>query len=186
MFATRRSLLSSFAALFLAHQPQAAERAAPQRPREAKKTTLVNQIASLRNSYDKWWSKGGELCAATFNLPYLVLQSEGDFKQNGMRQLSDTISQNNGNVVFNLDAPSSSTDLHHLVDLCTSHQVYFVTQNNMPPSRLRPWTLSPYYVAHIDFDHKLAGFKTARELITLMGDKVASSPLGERSTILSP
>ena len=48
----------------------------------------------------------------------------------------------------------------------------------MPPSRLRPWTLSPYYVAHIDFDHKLAGFKTARELITLMGGQGGILALG--------
>jgi ABC-type xylose transport system substrate-binding protein len=106
------------------------------------------------------------------------LQSEGDFKRNGVSQLSDTISRTNGDVVFNLDAPSSSTDLQHLVDLCTSHKVYFVTQNNMPPSRLRPWMLSPYYVAHIDFDHKLAGFKTARELITLMGGQGGILALG--------
>jgi ribose transport system substrate-binding protein len=149
-----------------------------QRFSDAKKTSLVTQIGSARNPYDAWWSKGGRLCAAAFDMPYIVLESEGEFSRKGLGQIADAIVKTKGNMVLNLNAPSSPNDLKRLIDLCINHKIYFVTQNNMPSADFRPWGLSPYYVAHIDFDHKLAGFKTARQMITAMGGKGGIVALG--------
>jgi ribose transport system substrate-binding protein len=145
---------------------------APQHPPSAGKTKLVNVVTSLANPYNNWWSKGGERCAAHYNLPYSVVQTEGDFSRNGLKQIQDIIDHAHRDVVFNIDAPSSQKDLKALAELCDRERIYFVTQNSMPAARDRPWRLcpsTPFYVAHIDFDHQLAGYKAGRQLILSLG-----------------
>ena len=179
----RRSLLSVPAALLLARRSTAAKRPPPQLSHETEKTTFVNLIGSLHNPYDSWWAKGGELSAAAFKLPYILLQSEGNFSANGLNLLSQTISKTGGNMVLNLYGPSAR-ELQELADLCASHHIYFVTQDNLPPAELRPWVLTSYYVAHIDFDERLAGLRTGRQLIAAMGGQGASLLLAEKPIIL--
>jgi ribose transport system substrate-binding protein len=163
---TRRCLLSALASVVLDEGLAAKRAGGPE-----SKITLVTQVASLRNFYDAWWSKGASTCAAALRLPHILLQSEGDFSGRGHKQIDETIFKTKGNMVLNLDAPSSLDELRQLIDLCIKHKVYFVTNNNLPPTEFRPWNTNPYYVAHIEFDHRLAGSKTARELIGVMGGK---------------
>jgi ribose transport system substrate-binding protein len=175
MYLSRRSFIAcgvSYATMANVSQSSAAT--GPIRPARAGKTKLVNVITSLANPYNNWWSKGGQQCAAHYDLPYAVVQTEGDFHRKGLGQIQDIIDQEHGNVVFNIDAPSEQKDLHALVELCTHKHVYFVTQNSMPPVSARPWAFgstTPYYVAHIDFDHQLAGYRTGRQLMSAVGDQ---------------
>jgi ribose transport system substrate-binding protein len=111
------------------------------------------------------------LCAEAFSFPYTFLQTEGDFSGKGFDQIAHAIRSTNANMVLNTTAPSEPGSLNRLVELCSNNKIYFVTQNNLPSSDLRPWHFGPYYVAHIDFDHKLAGLKTGRLLLTAMGDR---------------
>ncbi len=131
----------------------------------------MNLVGSLHSPFDAWWSKGGALCAAAYKLPYTVLEDEGDFAGAGLQQLQEIIAKTNGDMVLNLDAPSSPDHLKTLDALCNKSHVYFVTQNNIPPPNLLPWNLSPYYVAHIDFDLKFAAAQVTRRLISAMGGR---------------
>lgn len=138
---------------------------------DSKRFSLVNQTGSLHNFYDAWWSKGANACAAALELPLIPLLCEGDFSRYGYKEIVDTISKTKGNMVLNTTAPPSMEELKQLIDLCERHKIYFVTNNNLPRSDSRPWNFSPYYVAHIEFDHRLAGFKAAQELIAVIGGK---------------
>lgn len=164
---TRRALLTLPTGL-LATKTAAAEKKQSDPSSDQKSTTLVNLIGTLHSPFDAWWSKGGALCAAAFKLPYTVLQHEGRFSD-GLDQLTSIIAKTNGNMVLNLDAPSSPDDLKKLDEICSTNKIYFVTQLNIPPPNLRPWNVSPYYVAHIDFDERLAALQVSRRLINAMG-----------------
>jgi ribose transport system substrate-binding protein len=88
------------------------------------------------------------------------------------------IASTRGNVVFNLFAPLLAEDLKRIVELCTTHQVYFVTHNNIPRTDLLPWSIARYYVAHIDLNERLAGLRAAQLLITAMGGRGGIAALG--------
>lgn len=172
MSVARRSFLLSLGGLLISSRSGTAKRAHSQLAHRTEKCTLANLIGSLQNPYDKWWSKGGELCAAAFNSPYTFLQCEGDFGKKGMDLLLALIAKTNGNMVLNVSAtPKKDDQLRTLAATCAEHRVYFVTQNNKPPAALRPWAMNQYYVAHIEFDHRLAGLRTGRQLITSIGKR---------------
>src|SRR5262245_24116428 len=104
--------------LLISSQSGMAKRAHSQIAR-TEKCTLANLIGSLQNPYDKWWSKGGELCAAAFNSPYTVLQCEGDFGKKGMDLLSALIAKTNGNMVLNVSTtPKKDDQLRTLAATC--------------------------------------------------------------------
>ena len=168
MSVARRSFLLALAGLLVDSRSGLAERGGSQTAHRTEKTAFVNLIGSLQNPYHRWWSKGGETCAAAFKAPYVLLESEGLFSKNGLPKLSSEIAKTNGNIVLNLDAPPE-TEFVTLEDMCANHRVYFVTQNNMPPAALRPWARSRYYVAHIAFDQRLAGLRTAQHLLASIG-----------------
>ena len=172
-FQGRRELLSLAAALAFTRQV-AAQKNGHKSSAVVAKTELVSVVTSRVNPYHEFWCRGGEQCAAHFGLPYSVIQTEGKFRRFGFPQIQETIGRTSANVVFNIDAPNDLADLQALADLCSGKRVRFVTQNSMPPSNARPWSPkfgSPYYVAHIDYDQQLAGYKTGRYLISTLGGR---------------
>lgn len=167
MALTRRTFLTVPAGV-LTTKAAAAETKQSAPASDQKNTTLVNLIGSRHSPFDAWRSKGGALCAAAYKLPYTVLEDEGNFAE-GLKQIASAIDKTNGNMVLNLGAPSSPDQLKKLDEICSEKQIYFVTENNIPPPDLRPWNRSQYYVAHLDFDEKLAALQVSRRLINAMG-----------------
>ena len=173
MLLRRRETINLLAATITWNRPAEARRIQNRQPGSADKTELVSVIPSRVNPYFELWCRGGEHCAARFGLPHLVIETEGKFGQLGLPKIQQAVQRTNGNVVFNIDAPSDPVELQDLAEYCSGKKVSFVTQNSLPLSSALPGSpkaaTNPYYVAHIDYDHQLAGYRTGRYLISSIG-----------------
>jgi ribose transport system substrate-binding protein len=129
---------------------------------------LVNSIRSLALPYHSWWNKGGKLVAETYGTTYQALLNEGNVAD-AVKQIEKEIGDTRGNMVLNFDAMSDD-EADQIAKLCLNNNVYFVSQSHCPP-RLRPWDANPFYVAHIDWNHRLAAQRVAAMLFAAMGNK---------------
>lgn len=132
-------------------------------------TTFVTCTHSAQSSYCAWWIKGSELCAKAFDSPLVVVQDEGSFGDSTLAQIDAVAAKANYDIVLNVDAPHDPVFLAKLRDFCVQKKIFFVTQNNLACQILPPWQSDPYYVAHIDFDQRMAGVRTGKQLISAMG-----------------
>ncbi|WP_371916784.1 substrate-binding domain-containing protein [Pseudomonas sp. VI4.1] len=137
--------------------------------------TFSNSFRSLTNPYHATFNRGGETYAASQQLPYSPLVTEGN-SQKGIADIRALIAKTDGNLVLNVE-PNDSADARVIIEQCVKAGVYVTTIWNKPDD-MHPWDYSPYWVAHIAEDGEAVGEAVATELFEAMGGKGGIVALG--------